>query len=245
MPAGFPSPAWWWPLALVVAAVPFVLPSEDVPAHKLAAAVIFVASYLALAVGKIPGLSIDRAGVALVGACLMVASGVLSLADAYKAIDSDTITLLLGMMIIVANLRLSGFFAMITNWVMQHMHRPLTLLAAVTVVSGVASAFLVNDATCLILAPLVLDLVLSLKRNPLPYLLAVAMASNAGSVATNTGNPHAGGEFHRGGVGRQFDRRGESRRARRRYQRLGVFQGRGTAHDRHLDAWNTVAVAMS
>ena len=56
-------------LALVVAAVPFVLPSEDVPAHKLAAAVIFVASYLALAVGKIPGLSIDRAGVALVGAC--------------------------------------------------------------------------------------------------------------------------------------------------------------------------------
>jgi hypothetical protein len=98
-------------LALVVAAVPFVLPSEDVPAHKLAAAVIFVASYLALAVGKIPGLSIDRAGVALVGACLMVASGVLLLADAYKAIDSDTITLLLGMMIIVANLRLSGFFA--------------------------------------------------------------------------------------------------------------------------------------
>jgi Na+/H+ antiporter NhaD/arsenite permease-like protein len=175
-------------LALVVAAVPFVLPSEDVPAHKLAAAVIFVASCLALAVGKIPGLSIDRAGVALVGACLMVASGVLSLADAYKAIDSDTITLLLGMMIIVANLRLSGFFAMITNWVMQHMHRPLTLLAAVTVVSGVASAFLVNDATCLILAPLVLDL-LSLKRNPLPYLLAVAMASNAGSVATITGNP--------------------------------------------------------
>ena len=71
---------------------------------------------------------------------------------------------------------------------MQHMHRPLTLLAAVTVVSGVASAFLVNDATCLILAPLVLDL-LSLKRNPLPYLLAVAMASNAGSVATITGNP--------------------------------------------------------
>jgi Na+/H+ antiporter NhaD/arsenite permease-like protein len=176
-------------LALVVAAVPFVLPSEDVPAHKLAAAVIFVASYLALAVGKIPGRSIDRAGVALVGACLMVASGVLSLADAYKAIDSDTITLLLGMMIIVANLRLSGFFAVITNWVMQHMHRPLTLLAAVTVVSGVASAFLVNDATCLILAPLVLDLTLSLKRNPLPYLLAVAMASNAGSVATITGNP--------------------------------------------------------
>jgi len=176
-------------LALVVAAVPLVVPSEDVPAHKLAAAVIFAASYLSLAIGKVPGLSIDRAGVALVGSCLMVGSGVLPLEDAYKAIDIDTITLLLGMMIIVANLRLSGFFAVITNWVMRHMHRPLMLLAGVAVVSGMASAFLVNDATCLILAPLVLELALSLKRNPLPYLLAVAMASNAGSVATITGNP--------------------------------------------------------
>ena len=77
--------------------------------RKVAAAAIFAASYLALAIGKVPGLSIDRAGVALVGACLMVASGALPLEDAYKAIDLDTITLLLGMMIVVANLRLSGF----------------------------------------------------------------------------------------------------------------------------------------
>ena len=61
--------------------------------------------------GRIPGLSIDRAGIALVSAGLMVASGALPLDDAYKAIDLDTITLLLGMMIVVANLRLSGFFA--------------------------------------------------------------------------------------------------------------------------------------
>jgi Na+/H+ antiporter NhaD/arsenite permease-like protein len=176
-------------LALLSAATPLVMPSEDVTAHKIAAAGIFVASYLALAIGKIPGLSIDRAGAALVGACLMVASGVLPLEDAYKAIDIDTITLLLGMMIIVANLRLAGFFAVVTKWVTQHAHRPLTLLAAITAVSGVASAFLVNDATCLILAPLVLELTLALRRNPLPYLLAVAMASNVGSVATITGNP--------------------------------------------------------
>jgi Na+/H+ antiporter NhaD/arsenite permease-like protein len=176
-------------LALLAAVTPFVLPSEDIAAHKFAAAGIFVASYLALAIGKIPGLSIDRAGVALVGACLMVVSGVLPLEEAYKAIDIDTITLLLGMMIIVANLRLAGFFAVITSWVMRHTHRPLALLAAVAVVSGAASAFLVNDATCLILAPLVLELALALKRSPLPYLLAVAMASNVGSVATITGNP--------------------------------------------------------
>ena len=78
---------------------------------EVAAIVIFVGSYLALAIGRIPGLSIDRAGIALVGAGLMVASGALPLEDAYKAVDLETITLLLGMMIVVASLRLSGFFA--------------------------------------------------------------------------------------------------------------------------------------
>src|SRR5260370_36524480 len=99
-------------LALAGGLVPALLPGtaagEDV--QSTAAGAIFVASYLALAVGRVPGLAIDRAGVALVGACLMVACGALPLADAYKAVDLDTLTLLLGMMIVVANLRLSGFF---------------------------------------------------------------------------------------------------------------------------------------
>jgi Na+/H+ antiporter NhaD/arsenite permease-like protein len=120
--------------------------------HSVAAGVIFVGSYLALAIGRIPGLSIDRAGIALVGAGLMVASGSLPLEDAYKAVDLDTITLLLGMMIVVASLRLSGFFAVANGWVRAHARRPLTLLVAVVAVSGVFSAFLVNDAICLVLA---------------------------------------------------------------------------------------------
>src|SRR5215469_256170 len=123
-------------LAFLAPVLPWIVPSEDVTAKRLAALSIFIASYLALAIGKVPGLSIDRAGVALVGACLMVASGVLTLDDAYKAIDIDTITLLLGMMIIVANLRLSGFFVIVTDWVGRHAHQPLALLAAVTVVAG-------------------------------------------------------------------------------------------------------------
>ena len=176
-------------LALAAALAPFFAPAQDTTAWRLAAGGIFAASYLALAIGKVPGLSIDRAGIALVGACLMVASGALPLEDAYRAVDLDTITLLLGMMIVVANLRLSGFFALATIWVARRAHRPLLLLAAIIAVSGVFSAFLVNDAICLVLAPLVLDLTLALKRRPLPYLLAVAMASNVGSVATITGNP--------------------------------------------------------
>jgi Na+/H+ antiporter NhaD/arsenite permease-like protein len=179
-------------IALLAPLAPGVVPMSrtlDDETHKAAAAIIFTASYLGLAIGKIPGLSIDRAGVALVGACLMVASGVLPLEDAYKAVDLDTLTLLLGMMIVVASLRLSGFFALSTTWVMRRTRRPLVLLCAVTATSGLFSAFLVNDAICLVLAPLVLDLTLRMGRNPTPYLLAVAMASNVGSTATITGNP--------------------------------------------------------
>jgi Na+/H+ antiporter NhaD/arsenite permease-like protein len=176
-------------LALGAAALPWIMPAEDAAGRHFAAIGIFAASYLALAIGKVPGLSIDRAGVALVGACLMVASGVMSLEDAYRAVDLGTITLLLGMMIIVANLRISGFFALVNAWVARHVHGPLLLLGAIVVVSGVFSAFLVNDAICLVMAPLVLELAFSLRRNPVPYLLAVAMASNVGSTATITGNP--------------------------------------------------------
>ena len=176
-------------LAVVAAATPSLIPGRDGTTQQLAAAAIFLASYAALAMGKIPGMLIDRAGVALVGAGLMVAAGALPLDDAYKAIDLDTITLLLGMMIVVANLRLSGFFAVANAWVAARARRPAGLLAAVIVVSGVFSAFLVNDAICLVLAPLVADLAKGARRNPVPYLLGVALASNVGSVATITGNP--------------------------------------------------------
>ena len=179
-------------IAMAAALAPALLPAGDRigwEGRSVAAGVVFVGSYLALAVGRIPGLSIDRAGIALVGAGLMVASGALTLEDAYKAVDLDTITLLLGMMIVVASLRLSGFFAFANAWVMAHARRPLILLGAVVATSGFFSAFLVNGAICLVLAPLVLELTVALRRQPLPYLLAVAMASNVGSTATITGNP--------------------------------------------------------
>src|SRR5215471_18086921 len=84
-------------LTLGTAALPWLVPGEDTPGRRIAAAAVFAASYLALAIGKVPGLSIDRAGVALVGACLMVASGAVSLEEAYQAVDLATLTLLLGM----------------------------------------------------------------------------------------------------------------------------------------------------
>jgi Na+/H+ antiporter NhaD/arsenite permease-like protein len=153
------------------------------------AILIFAATYVVMAVGRLPGYRMDRAGAALLGASLMVAFGVLTPDEAYAAVDMETIALLLGMMIVVANLRLSGFFRLVIRFAIARAGHPLMLLAAIVILSGVLSAFLVNDAICLVMTPLVLDLVTRLKRDPVPYLLAVAMASNAGSVATITGNP--------------------------------------------------------
>jgi len=153
------------------------------------AVVIFLATYFVIAVGRLPGYRLDRAGAALLGAMLMVAFGVIDLKSAYQAIDGDTIALLLGMMIVVANLRLAGFFRLVAHLVAKRARHPLVLLGGLVAVVGVLSAFLVNDAICLVMTPLVLDLTLRLRRNPVPYLMSVAMASNAGSVATITGNP--------------------------------------------------------
>jgi Na+/H+ antiporter NhaD/arsenite permease-like protein len=155
----------------------------------LAAILIFLAVYLVLAIGRLPGFRVDRTGACIIGASLMIAFGVLDLSEAYAAIDYDTITLLFGMMIVVANLRLSGFFGAVAEHVVEYAHRPLVLLAAIVFVAGFFSAFFVNDTMCLVLTPLVLEITRQLRRNAVPYLLAVAMAANVGSVATITGNP--------------------------------------------------------
>ena len=106
----------------------------------IAAITIFAGTYLFIAIGKLPGYQLDRAGAALLGASLMVGLGVVSLDQAYRAIDFDTITLLLGMMILVANLRLSGFFRLVSNWVVARAKRPLVLLMAIVLVAGLCAS---------------------------------------------------------------------------------------------------------
>jgi Na+/H+ antiporter NhaD/arsenite permease-like protein len=193
---------WRWPAAgaaMVAAAIvalllaagagPGLLAAIWGDRIRLAAVGVFAASYVVIALGKLPGFYLDRTGAALLGAALMVGLGVLSLAQALRAIDFDTIALLLGVMIVVGNLRLSGFFRLVTGWAVRRARHPLLLLAAVVATAGFFSAFLVNDAICLALTPLVLEIVVRLRRDPVPYLLALAMASNVGSAATITGNP--------------------------------------------------------
>jgi Na+/H+ antiporter NhaD/arsenite permease-like protein len=156
--------------------------------HILVAWSIFLASYLVFAIGRLPLTKIDRPAMAVIGAVLMFAFGVFGPAQAIASIDFGTLVLLFSMMLIVATLHLSGFFEWVAHLVIEHLS-PRHLLPGVVFTSGILSAFLVNDVVCLVMAPLVLGVCRRMGLKPLPYLLALATASNIGSTATITGNP--------------------------------------------------------
>ena len=159
------------------------------PAVAPIAAAIFLLTYLVLGLGALPPLRLDRAGATLVGATLMVACGVVSPAQAAGAIDMGTLALLFGMMVVAANLRIAGFFGWTVSRVLGVTRSPRLLLVLTTWLSGVLSALVVNDTVCVLLTPLVLELAAHAGLPPVPFLLALAMGANAGSVATVVGNP--------------------------------------------------------
>jgi Na+/H+ antiporter NhaD/arsenite permease-like protein len=150
---------------------------------------IFLATYAVVAIGRAPGLRVDRTGAALVGATLMVVTGAIGFDDAVKAVDFRTLVLLFGMMVHVAHLRLAGGFATLAKFVGERVKNPAALLLATILVVGFLSALFVNDAICLVFTPIVIDVAETRRHRPLLYLLALATASNIGSVATVTGNP--------------------------------------------------------
>ncbi len=146
-------------------------------------------TYLGLALGYLPGLRMNRATIALVGSAFLIGLGALNLQEAWDAIDATTIVFLLSMMVVNANLSFAGFFQRALAVLLSFTRSPFGLLIALTCVSGVLSAFFLNDTLALILTPLTLSLTQALNLNPIPYLLALAGATNIGSVATLSGNP--------------------------------------------------------
>src|SRR5574340_1197187 len=155
----------------------------------ITALVIFLLTYLFIGLRQVPRVHIDRPAGALVGAVLMVVLGVLTLDEAFAAVDLHTILLLLGMMIITVYLRAAGFFELIAERIIALSRTPLQLLVLVVLSSAVLSALFVNDTICLFYTPIILEVTAQLAINPMPYLLALATASNIGSVMTITGNP--------------------------------------------------------
>ncbi len=150
---------------------------------------IFGVTYCGIAVGGVPGLTLDRTGIALLGAIAMVVAGVLPLTSAMGSIDAPTLLLLFGLMLVSAQLRLSGFYtraALALGGLTAYPRRFLLLLMGV---SGALSAVLVNDIVCLAFTPILTVAVLRARLNPMPYLIGLACASNIGSAATLIGNP--------------------------------------------------------
>jgi Na+/H+ antiporter NhaD/arsenite permease-like protein len=160
------------------------------PNHKEFLAVsIFCLTYLLISGRQLKILPLNRPAAALLGTVLMVACGVLTPEEAYRAVDYDTLVLLLGMMLISAYLCLAGFFDWAADWILRRARTPQALLVHLIFTAGVLSALLVNDIICLMLTPLVVAVMVRGKLPLAPYLLALAMSANLGSVATLVGNP--------------------------------------------------------
>jgi Na+/H+ antiporter NhaD/arsenite permease-like protein len=134
-------------------------------------------------------LPLNRPAAALLGAVLMVACGVMTPERVYRSVDYDTLVLLLGMMLIAAYVSLAGFFDWAADRILRKAKTPRALLLYLILTSGILSALLVNDTVCLMLTPLVVTVMVRGKLPLPPYLLALAMSANLGSVATLVGNP--------------------------------------------------------
>jgi len=156
---------------------------------QILAALIAAATFIALAIGRVPHLRLNRASIALVGAGAVLATGIVPFADALALIDLGTVFLLLSMMVINAVLEAAGFFTWVGRLVIERARSSYALLALVVVTAGVLSALFINDPVALMLTPLVCGVALQLRISPLPYLVALATAANIGSAATITGNP--------------------------------------------------------
>ena len=154
-----------------------------------AACAVFAVVYFGLAVGRLPFLRLDRAGIALVGATAMLVLDVVGFDEAVAAVDYRTLALLFGMMLVVAYLRVGGFFRTLAAWLLDHARSPRGVLVTVIAFSGILSTILVNDVVCLALCPIVVRLARRIRRDPVPYLVGLATSANIGSVATITGNP--------------------------------------------------------
>lgn len=165
------------PLSLWAAALPWL------------ALLIVAATIVGVAAGRWPLLRADRTTVTLIGAALLLAVGALSLEQAFAGVDLGTILLLFSMMVLNGCLYLAGFFGAVARRLVRVAHSPRALLGLIVAASGLLSALFLNDTVVLMLTPIVLETTIALRRNPVPYLLGVAVAANVGSAATITGNP--------------------------------------------------------
>ncbi|HEU5410033.1 MAG TPA: SLC13 family permease [Candidatus Acidoferrales bacterium] len=151
--------------------------------------IIFLITYIFIAVESGRGSRLDRTAAAFCGAVAMVLVGTVSLDAAYRAVSWDTIIFLLGIMILVAHFQIAHFFDWIAAQVARVARTPFQFLVLLIFTSGILAAFFVNDTICLMFTPIVLAVTERLRLPKIPYLLGLATSANIGSIMSVTGNP--------------------------------------------------------
>ena len=157
--------------------------------REIVALLIFAFTYVLISGRRLKVIPLNRPAAAVFGTAMMVFFGVMTSEEVYHAINYDTLVLLLGMSLISAYLQLGGFFDWLADAILRFARTPTRLLFYLVIASGVLSALLVNDTICFILTPVVIAVVVRGGLPLVPYLLALAMSANLGSVATLVGNP--------------------------------------------------------
>ena len=150
---------------------------------------VFLLVYAGMILGEIPGLALDRTGIALLGAIALVATERITPQAAWQAVHVPTVALLLGLMVVSAQFRLGGFYTAVVRRLDRGERAPGALLAWVILTAAVLSAILANDVVCLAVAPVLVEICARRRLDPVPFLIALACASNVGSAATLIGNP--------------------------------------------------------
>ena len=150
---------------------------------------IFAGTYLGIAMGRVPGLKLNRVGIALLGAIAMMIFGNVTTADVISYVNWPTVFLLFGFFVISAQLRLSGFYDWVAGGISARLGNPARFLLILMVVTGGLSAFLNHDIVCYVFTPIAGAALLRRQINPVPFLIALAISSNIGAAATLIGNP--------------------------------------------------------
>ena len=162
----------------------------DIPSSAATAVlVIFALTYLGIALGHVPGLKLNRTGIALLGAIAIIIFSRLPTTSVVELVNWPTILLLFGFFVISAQLRLSGFFGLVANAIAARLDNPARFLLSLMLVTAGLSAFLNHDIVCFVFAPIVATALIRRRINPVPFLIALAIASNIGAAATFVGNP--------------------------------------------------------
>lgn len=156
--------------------------------HKIIL-IIFVLTYIGIAIGHIPGLKLNRTGIALLGAIGMLIFGGVNTVDAVAYVNWPTVCLLFGFFVISAQLRLSGFYDKVAAGLANQFAHPARFLFILMLVTGGLSAVLNHDIVCFVFAPVTGVALLRKQINPVPFLIALAISSNIGAAITLIGNP--------------------------------------------------------